>query len=76
MQRRIATSLARLYVSSPLLSFVLFVGGFFVYWSFIIAYILDSQLFNAWAVLTCAMIVHHYINRAVLPIVKSIKAER
>lgn len=76
MQHRIATSSARLLMSNPLISVLLVAGGIIVAWYFIITYVLDSQYLNALVLFACAMIVYQYLNRAVLPIMKSIKAQR
>jgi len=76
MLQRIATSSARLLMSNPLISALLVAGGIVVSWYFIIAYVLDSQYLNALAILACVIIVYQYLNRAVLPIMKSIKVQR
>ncbi len=76
MHHQIANSSARLLMSNPLNSVLLVVGGVVVAWYFIITYALDSQYLNALVLFACAMAVYQYLNRAVLPIMKSIKAQR
>lgn len=76
MQHRIATSSARLLMSNPLFSALLVTGGVIVSWYYIISFVLDSQYLNALVLFACAMAVYQYLNRAVLPIMKSIKAQR
>lgn len=76
MQHRIATTSARLLMSNPLFSALLVAGGVIVSWYYIISFVLDSQYLNALAIFACAMIVFRYLNHAVLPIMKSIKAQR
>ena len=76
MQHRIAHSSARLLMSNPLITVLLVAGGIIVSWYFIISYVIDSQYLNALTILACVIAVYQYLNRAVLPIMKSIKAQR
>lgn len=76
MYKQIVTHLARMLMLNSLLSAVLSIGSVTFAWYVIISFAVDAQYVSAAIAFVIFFLTAQFLNRAVLPVMKAIKAQR
>lgn len=76
MLNQIVTHLARILMLNALLSAVLIIGSVAFAWYAIISFAIDAQYVSAAITFVIFLLTVQFLNRAVLPVMKAMKAQR